>query len=58
MVRGMETPTPAGPCAYCGAPLLRTDHKGGMLCHHTPRAAADCMRRRPTGAPMAVRAER
>lgn len=44
---------PAGPCAYCGAMLLRTDHKGGMLCHKTPRAAADC--KRPEGTPMAVR---
>lgn len=50
---------PAGPCAYCAKPLLRVDHKGGMLCHRTPREAANCMKdRRPAGAPMAVRAAR
>lgn len=47
----------AGPCAYCGQILLRTDHKGGMLCHRTPAAAGRCMRSRPANAPMRVREE-
>ena len=48
---------PAGTCAYCGTPLLRTDHKGGMLCHTNPRRAVDCMRRRPSSAPLTLIAE-